>query len=139
MAKTSGLGGSISVADAGGTARTLSNDFTNFQFSTPRGVQDITGIDKSAHERLLLLSDFSLTLNGVFDPAANEAHAVFSTVSSTSVTRAVVIQPTSGTVPTLTNNCLLTDYQITRANTGELTWQVPGSLADGAVPTWVNA
>ena len=25
---------------------------------------------------------------------------------------------------------------LTRAATGELTWQVPGSLADGAVPTW---
>ena len=31
---------------------------------------------------------------------------------------------------------LLTDYQVTRANTGELTWQVPGVLADGTVPTW---
>ena len=54
MAKTTGLGSSVSVADAGGTARTISNDSTNYNFSTPRGVQDVTGVDKSANERLLL-------------------------------------------------------------------------------------
>jgi hypothetical protein len=29
--------------------------------ATPRGVQDITGVDKSANERLLLLADASVT------------------------------------------------------------------------------
>jgi len=45
MAKTSGLGGVVSVADSGGTARTISNDVTNWSLSTPRGVQDVTGVD----------------------------------------------------------------------------------------------
>jgi hypothetical protein len=31
---------------------------------------------------------------------------------------------------------LFTDYQLTRAQTGELTWSAPGVLANGAVPTW---
>jgi hypothetical protein len=64
MAKQSGLGWTTcSVDDAAGVVRTIINDVTNLQFATPRGVQDITGIDKSAYERLLLLADFSITLN----------------------------------------------------------------------------
>lgn len=136
--KTSGLGGVIKVADATGTSQTITNDVTNYTFSTPRATQDVTGVDKFANERILLLADHSVTLNGVFNTAANMSHAVLSTVPSTSVTRSVEIDPIGTTVgnPKLVTNDLLTDYQLTRANTGELTWQVPGSLADGNAPTW---
>lgn len=138
MAKTSGLGSAVKVADASASVQTITNDVTNYQFSTPRATQDVTGVDKSANERILLLADYSVTLNGVFNTASNMSHAVLSTISSTSVTRSVELDPIGTTTgnPKLAVNCLLTDYQITRSNTGELTWQVPGSLADGAVPTW---
>lgn len=138
MAKTTGLGATVVVDDAGGTARTISNDVTNFQFATPRAVQDVTGVDKSAMERLLLLADFSVTLNGVFNPASNQQHDVFKTVPSVSsaVTRTVTLKPTSGSTPALSNECMFSDYQISRPNNGELTWQAPGVLADGTVPTW---
>jgi hypothetical protein len=138
MAKISGLGGVIKVADAASASQTITNDVTNYSFTTPRNTQDTTGVDKFANERILLLADFTVTFNGVFNTAANLSHAVFSTVTSTSVIRAVEIDPigTTSTFPKLPVNCWLTDYQITRANTGELTWQVPGSLADGVVPTW---
>ena len=138
MAKTSGLGGVIKVADASSSVQTITNDNTNYTFSTPRNTQDVTGVDKFANERILLLADYSVTLNGVFNTAANQSHAVFSTIPSTTVTRSVEIDPIGTTTgfPKLVVNCLLTDYQITRANTGELTWQVPGSLADGTAPTW---
>jgi len=135
MAKVSGLGEVITVADSGGTARTISNDITNWSMSTPRGVQDTTGVNSSANERILLLADYSITLSGVFNAAANNSHDVFKTVSSTSVNRAVSVQATS-TGSTLATNSIFSDYQLTRANSGELTWQAPGSLADGAVPTW---
>jgi hypothetical protein len=94
-------------------------------------VWDVTGIEKSAMERLLLLADFSITNNGVFNPSVS--HEVFSTVPSTSVIRPTIIT-VNGT--NLSVNCLYSDYAITRANTGELTWQAPGALADGNVPTW---
>lgn len=140
MAKTSGLGGAVKVADATQTAQTITNDVTNWQFSTPRATQDVTGVDKFANERILLLADYSVTLNGVFNTASNMSHAVLSTITSTSVNRSVELDPigTTSGLPKLLVNCLLTDYQITRANTGELTWQTPGSLADGAVPTWTT-
>ncbi|MFG3510251.1 hypothetical protein ACGF5F_32665 [Streptomyces sp. NPDC047821] len=134
MAKESGLGWTTcSVDDASGTARAIKNDITNLQFATPRAVQDVTGIDKSAMERLLLLADFSITLNGVFNDAANQAHDVFKTVPSTSVARTVTLT-VSG--QTLANECLFTDYPLTRSDSGELTFAVPGVLSDGTVPTW---
>jgi len=142
MAKSTGLAiTTLSVADSGATLRDIRNDITNFTFSTPRGVQDVTGIDKSAIERLLLLADFSVQLNGVFNPAANFSHAVFSTVPSTSVNRAVLMTMNGknlnqGSAGAGNGAVLFTDYQITRPQTGELTWQVPGVLANGAVPTW---
>lgn len=135
MAKETGLSWTVlSVADATGAAQDIRNDVTNLDFSTPRAVQDVTGIDKAAHERLLLLADFSLTLHGVFNPTLS--HEVFSTVPSTSVVRATDITVNG---ETLNNNCLYSDYALTRSNSGELTWQVPGALADGNVPTWAPA
>lgn len=126
------------MADSGGTLRDIRNDFTNFDFATPRAVQDVTGIDKSAIERLLLLADFSGTITGVFDNAATtSAHAVFSTVPSTSVQREVKIIITGSATSTLDQTgILLTDYKITRAANGALTFSVPMSLGSGAVPTW---
>jgi hypothetical protein len=122
-----------SVDDSSGTVQAIKNDFTNLQFATPRGVQDITGIDKSAYERLLLLADFSVTLSGVFNPASNMSHDVFKTVPSTSVARTVTLVVSA---KTLANEVLFTDYPLTRADGGELTFSVPGVLSDGQVPTW---
>lgn len=134
MAKESGVGWTTcSVDNAAGAAKDIRNDCTNLQFATPRTVQDITGLDKSAIERLLLLADFSVTLNGVFNDAADKSHDVFKTVPSTSVARTTTLV-VSG--QTLANECLFTDYPLTRAAGGELTWAVPGVLADGTVPTW---
>jgi hypothetical protein len=133
MAKESGLGFSIAVDDSGGTARTISNDITNFEFATPRGVQDTTGVDKSAMERLLLLADFSTTFNGVFNDESNKSHAVFKTVPSTAVARTVTLLHSG---QTLAGELLFTDYALTRNADGSLTWSSPGVLSDGTVPTW---
>jgi hypothetical protein len=136
MAKTTGLGvTALSVDDSGGTVRDIRNDITSFNFATPRGVQDVTGIDKSAMERLLLLADFSITLNGVVNNVNTGAtsHAVFRTVPSTSVNRTVTLTLAGQTLAT---ECLFTDYSWSRSQSGELTWAAPGVLADGTVPTW---
>lgn len=119
--------------DSAGTPNAIKNDVTNLQFATPRAVQDVTGIDKSAMERLLLLADFSITLNGVFNDAASGSHVTFKTVSSTNVARTVSLA-VSG--QTLACETLFTDYAMTRGNDGALTWSAPGVLADGTVPAW---
>lgn len=135
MSKQTGLGWTtFSVADAGGTARDIRNDCNDLKISTPRAVQETTGIDKSAIERLLLLADLQYTIDGVFDNGANLSHAVLSTAASTSVARAVSCVVNGATLGPA--NCYVTDYPLSRSNTGELTWSVPLVLADGAVPTW---
>lgn len=132
MAKASGLGWTTcSVDDASGTPTVIKNDVVDLQFSTPRATQDVTGIDKSAMERLLLLADFSITLNTVFN--ATGAHLVFKTVPSTSVARTTTLTVNG---VTLANEVLYTDYPLQRANDGALTAAIPGVLADGTVPSW---
>lgn len=134
MAKENGLAiTALSVDDSGGSARDIRNDIVSFEFATPRAVQEVTGVDKSAMERLLLLADFTITLDGVFNDAANMSHAVFKTVPSTSVARTVSLN-ISG--QTLANECLFTDYPLERSDSGELTFSVEGMLSDGTVPTW---
>lgn len=123
----------VTVDDSGGNGQDISTDVTNCDWATPRNTQEVTGVDSSAVERLLLLADYSATLNGVFDDAASMAHDVFKDVSSTSVTRTVSIVASG---QTLDVEALLTDYQLTRAQSGELTWSVPASLQDGSAPTW---
>lgn len=134
MAKEPGFPFAIIIDDSGGVARTISNDINSFNFATPRGVQDITGVDKSAIERQLLLADMSVTLNlAAFNDAANMSHAVFKTVSSSSVARTSSLA-LSG--QTLAAELLYTDYQLSRGADGSITSSVPGVLADGTVPTW---
>lgn len=141
MSKETGLGWSaLSVDDAGGTLRDIRNDVHNFEFATPRGVQDVTGVDKSAMERLLLLADFSLTLNGTFNDGTNASHDVLKTVPSTSVGRQVTLTvsgQTLGTTPQV--EVMFTDYALTRAEGGELTWTAPAVLSNGEIPTWTSA
>lgn len=132
MAKETGLAWTTcSVDDDGGTPRDIRNDFTNLEFATPYNVQEVTGIDKSAMERLLLLADFSGTLNSVFNPAANRVHAVMS--GDLRVARTLSLAVSS---QTLANEVLFTDYALTRAAGGEFTATHPFVLSDGTVPNW---
>lgn len=133
MAKEGGFPFAVAVDDAAAAPQTISNDITSLTYGTPRGVQDVTGVDKSAIERLLLLADMTITLNGVFNDAANMSHIVFRTVPSTSVQRTTTLT-ISGQV--LAAEMLYSDYSMARGTDGSMTWSAPGSLANGAVPTW---
>ena len=124
---------SVIIDDSGTSARTISNDVTGLSWAIPRAVQDVTGVDKAAIERLLLLADMSMTADGVFNDATNMSHDVFKTVGSSSVARTVTLAMSG---KTLASEQFLTDYALTRASSGELTWSVPGVLQDGTAPTW---
>lgn len=132
MAKAGGLGWSVcSVDDSSGTPTIIKNDVNNITIATPRAVWDITGVDKSAIERTLLLADASVSLATIFN--ATGAHLVFKTVPSTTVARTTTLTVNG---VTLAMEILYTDYPLGRSQTGELTATVPGVLADGTVPTW---
>lgn len=135
MSKESGLGMTVTVDNAAGAAKDISNDITSIDFSTPRGVQDITGLDKSGVERLLLIADGQATINGVFNDTADMSHDVFKAIPSTSVVRTLTIG-ISG--QQLEMEMVLTDYALSRAQGGEFIWTVPAQLANGAVPAWTT-
>lgn len=137
MAKSSGITTTVNLDDSGGTARNISNDVDSVGLNTPRGVQDITGLDKSAIERLLLLADGQVTLTGTFNPAATTGqHTVMRTMSSTSVTRTFSYVVNSSPSATLSMEMVITDYALNRAQDGSLKFTCQLQLADGAVPTW---
>lgn len=138
MAKETGLGWTAwSVDDAGGTLRDIRSPTTALQIAMPRGVQDSTGIDKFAFERLLLLADLSGTHSGVFDDATNSAHDVLKTVPSITAGREF-LYTVSGQILGVTNTPTihLTDYQLNRQQAGELLWSSPFVLANGVIPAW---
>lgn len=138
MAKETGLGiTTLSVDDSGGTLRAIINDVTNFSISTPRALQVVTGVDKSAEERLSGMADGKVGLNGVFnDAVTTQSHVVlknFATVLAGQVGRTVSFS-ISG--QTLSMEMLFEDYALTRAANGDLTWVANASLSDGTVPAW---
>lgn len=131
MAKQSGLAWTTASIDtSAGVAKALVNAFTSIEVATPIAVQEVTGLDKSAIERIHLLADASATFNGPFDAAADGPHDVFTPLSNA---RTVTL---THAAQTLAMEMLLTDYPLNRAESGELTFAVPAVLQSGAVPTW---
>lgn len=134
MAKASGVGWTnLSVDDITLVARNIRNDCTNLNFATPRAADDVTGLDKLSVERVLLLGDFTITMNGAYNPAAAGAHQTLKHITSSAVVRTTTLEVNSAIMP---NEVLYTDYSLARAQGGALTWSATGSLADGTIPTW---
>jgi hypothetical protein len=138
MAKEAGLGMTMGVDDSGGSARAIANDLTAVNWDQQSNVMDITGIDKSAMERLLLLADFQITLNAVFNDAATTTmFAVFKnyrTSTAGSGTGRTTTMVHSG--QTLANEVIYSALSMTRGSDGSFTANIPGSLTGGVVPVW---
>ena len=133
MAKVSGIPMTLTVQDHLASAKDIANDVLSMTFNTPRGVQDVTGIDKSAMERLLLLADGTITLNGVFNSAVGKSHDVFKTVVNNSAAREVVLSVDG---ETLTFTVVFDGYDVSRGTDGSITWTVNGLLSNGTAPVW---
>src|SRR5262245_19597741 len=132
MAKQSGLGWTTFAVDtSGGSPTDIKNDTTKLDYATPRETQDVTGLNSPGMERLLLLADFTVSPEGVFNPTGS--HLVFLDVSTNSSTRTVTI--TIGG-KSLTGEVIITDYSLSRSSKGEFTWKCPMVLANGTPAVW---
>lgn len=138
MAKQSGLGDYLAVDDNGGTLRDISNDIVSHTLNLPQNLQDVTGLDKSAMERLGLLRDGTVELSGVFNATANASHDVFKNEANVRTLDYRIGGNSSGN-PKLTMEMRVGAYNISRGADGSLTWTASLSLADGTVPTWTTA
>lgn len=132
MAKQTGITALVVIDDSGGTPRTISGDVTNFDTSQVRALQDVTGVDKDAVERLPLIADFTLNLSGVVNTTSNNSHTVFASMG-TAIRSGTVGFSNGGTV---TAELAVANYNITRAQGGELTWQATLQLANGTAASW---
>jgi hypothetical protein len=123
----------VAVDNSSDASQAIGNDVTNLTIATPRGVADVTGVNSAAVERLLLLADGSIGLNGVFNDATNLSHAVLSSASATSQNRGVIIVMSG---QTMTMETVLPDYALTRATDGSLTWSTTLQQSSTTGPAW---
>ena len=126
MAKESGIGMTVTVDDSSDAAKDISNDIDSITFDTPRGTQDITGLDVSSIERLALLADGTVTINGTFNDDVGKSHDVFKDIATNTALRTVTIA-ISG--QTLTMEVLFTSYSLNRGADGSLKFTATGQLA----------
>ena len=124
---------SVIIDDAAAAAKTISNDVTNLSISTPRGVQDVTGVNSAAVERLLLAADGTVSLSGVFNSASDMSHDVMKDAGPTSTVRTSTLA-TSGN--TLSMEGYLSAYNIARAQDGSLAWDASLLQTTTTAPTW---
>lgn len=132
MPKQTGITASVVIEDSAGVARVISGDVTNFDTSQVRALQDVTGVDKEAMERLPLIADFTLNLSGVVNPTTNNSHTVFASMG-TAIRAGTVGFSTGGTVVA---RMAVANYNVTRAQGGELTWSATLQLANGTAAAW---
>jgi hypothetical protein len=131
MAKESGLGMTLSIDDSAGVLKDVSNDVSAVNFSTPQGLQDVTGLDKSAMERLILLSDGNVQITvPAFNDAADHIWAVLKTRTGT---RTVTIAHSG---QTLSMEMLIADVAWSRNADGSLGASAQFQLQSGTVPVW---
>lgn len=136
MTIESGLGiTTLTVDNAAGAQQDIEPSVFNFQFSTPRAVQDITSIANNGMARLSLLADSSITFTGGFDDGSNLAHAVFS--GDKTIARELTFTHSAQSLfVTPLVLMLITDYSFVRAQDGSLVFTAPMVQSNGAVPAW---
>lgn len=126
MAKTSGITTAITVA-----GNVISNDVTSIELDTPYGVEDITAVDNVAMARLVLRADATGTLNGIFNTAATLSHATLKVPGSKTF---VIAYASAAAMATFT--AITTNYAVSLAADGSLTWSCGFQLSSGTAVAW---
>ena len=131
MAKTSGLGNNLYISgfDLSGDVGAIGN------IASTRGVQDVTSINKSAHERLLTHSDSTIEFNSFFNDAALAEHAALSNLPTTDRIVTFLMGSTLGdTACAMTGKQL--NYDASRTADGGLTFAVTVQGSAGIPLEW---
>lgn len=133
MAKSSGLGDNFYLG-----GYNLSGDVQALgRIATPRAVQDSTGIDKLAMERLMLLGDGAMEWTSFFNKASAQAHPVLSALPTADVVGTYCRGTTLGNP----SACLVgkqINYDPTRGADGSLTVGVQVLASSGVAAEWGN-
>ena len=131
MAKASGLGQRLFIGGSN-----VSGDIGSIDnAASPVAPLDVTGIDKSAIERIGGLKDGALDYTAFFNPSDDQAHEVFSALPTTDVhelycTGTTLGDPAAGMLAKQIN------YDGKRGNDGSLTFTVQSQAAAGTPLEW---
>jgi hypothetical protein len=130
MTKQSGLGHHLYVGgvDVSGDISALDT------ISTPLAMIDVTGIDKSANERIPGLRDGTLSFTSYFNPAVGQEHGVFKTLPTADVSALYATGSTIG-VPAYALVGKQLDYAGSRDASGAFTFKVQAQ-ANGFGADW---
>lgn len=132
MAKSSGMGMGLVIG-----GYDLANDTASIErIAGGPALLDMTGIDKSAHERIGGLLDGGLDFTSFFNDATNQAHALFSALPTTDRQLIAYMAATIGASSAGIVAKQL-DYAPTRAADQSLLMTVPGP-ANGFALEWGN-
>lgn len=112
----------------------LSGDTQSAKFSSPLGTFDVTPINLKAFQRIAGRRDGKMDVVSYFDPAPLMSHPVYSALPTASVGEMYGVSSAIG-APAFCLNAKQTNYDPTRATSGELTFAV-SSVADGVGSEW---
>lgn len=136
MAKQAGLGDALYVGgyDLSGDTGSLST------IKCSRGVLDVTGIDKSAHERLLGISDGEISFAPFFNDATSQEHAILKTLP-TADTQVMYFRGTTLGNPVAAMTAKQVNYDWTRGADGSLIGSVQAlaNSQDGHALLWCRS
>jgi len=124
MAKVSGISTTVTVA-----GNDISNDILSFTVDTPTGTQDVTGLDKSAMERIMLRADCTGSLTFAFNTASVRSHATLKTPGSKTF---VIAYPGA----TLTFTAVTTNYSLPMNADGSIVGSCNWELSSGTAAAW---
>jgi hypothetical protein len=138
MAKRTGLGQKFYIVQIGsGPAYDISGDVGSIDTADCMvATLDVTGIDKSAHERIPGLGDGKLQYTGFWDNAAGGQHAVVHALDGLPVRGLWCGSANEGDGLAFAVSGILTNYPATRAAGGALTAKPTIDGYSGDLPDW---
>jgi|TARA_R110000751_G_scaffold97232_2_gene189241 hypothetical protein len=133
MAIESGLSVTLTIDDEAAGAKNVSGSTGATNIDTPIELHDVTALDDVAHATISGLSDFTATVEGYFDDAADAWFDIMKTATSTIVTR-TFSWALSG--QTLAVETLIGRVSYSRARNAEMGITAEFKLQSGSKPTW---
>lgn len=131
MAKQSGLGDQLVIAGTN-----VSNDIQSADISSPHGTFDVTGIDVTAHERILGRKDGRIAVSAFWNPASGRVHDILSALPTTDT----AVQYQKGVVrggPVANLVAKQINYDAARGADGQLMFNAE-ALGQGYPTEWGN-
>ena len=135
MAKTSGVATYVAIDNAAVSLQDISNDVSSVSNSSSQNLLDVTGMDKTAVEKIAGLRDNTLSMNGYYNNAANMSNQVLSSMTGV---RSIDIRigGNSQGNPRFRAEMLISSYNVDIGDDRGMTWTCTAELQDGNPGTW---